>query len=87
MAEDTNVKEPEKKTDEEYLAEVSKVTQLMMFKTLQDAIKGGIPLSVIANGIRKGVDSFLQAMIDTTKEIISKYEASEEAAEEKEEAE
>ena len=86
MAEDTNVKEPKKKTDEEYLAEVSKVTQLMMFKTLQDAIKEGIPLSVIANGIRKGVDSFLQAMIDTTKEIISKYEAGEEATD-KEEAE
>lgn len=84
MAEDTNVKEQKKKTDEEYLAEVSKVTQLMMFKTLQDAIKEGIPLSVIANGIRKGVDSFLQAMIDTTKDIISKYEAGEEATDKEE---
>lgn len=86
MVEDTRFgMDPKKKTDEEYLDEVSKVTQLMMFDTLQNAIKEGIPLSVIANGIRKGVDSFLQAMIDTTKEIISKYEAATE--EEKEEAE
>lgn len=65
----------EKKTNAEYKDEVSKVVQIGLYQTLSDGLKAGIPLSAIADGMRAGVDHFLQAMIDTTKEIIAKYEA------------
>ena len=55
-------KRPENKAEE-----VAKLVQLYLYDATAAAIKEGISLTDIADGIKIGVNDFTQAMINTTK--------------------